>query len=168
MANSQDTIIPFSRRPRLIFAPSAFESLRFDPYALLGLPTETTSDILLLSSAPEVDLKHRTAVIREAYIDLASRLHPDARGDADCKLALWVSDAEAFALIAGAHRLLLDLELTLMYHAALTAASPAVVVDSSECRDVVSFGMRCCRVVVASLYANRFSYYHVRLLMPCD
>jgi hypothetical protein len=138
MARSCHTVVPFSRRPRLIFAPSTFELLRFDPYALLGLPTETTSDILLLSSAPVANLKHRTAVIREAYIDLASRLHPDARGDADCKLALWVSDAEAFALIAAAHRLLSDLEITLIYHAAITAASSIAVADLSESRDAVS------------------------------
>ena len=125
MPNPCLALIPYQRSPRLVFsANSATEISLFNPYFLLSLVPESPGDVLHLSTAPASELQCRATRIREAYIDLASKLHPDSINSVVgvSPRALWVSDADVFTHIAGAYRLLLDLELTAKYHAA--ASSP--------------------------------------------
>lgn len=112
---------------------AAAQLSRFDPYELLSLPRENPEHVLRLSSAPAQQLKQRSTLIREAYLDLAARLHPDSCGGtvsaSTSKRAQWISDADVFTYVAAAYRLLIDLELTVQYHAAASAEY-----DSSGCQ----------------------------------
>lgn len=121
-------IVPYQRRPFLRFSPGfAADLSRFDPYYLLALTPENADDVLRLSTAPSVRLEQRSALIRLAYIDLASRLHPDSKSDPPSghyghvhvqPCALWLPDADVFCHVTAAYKLLLDIDLTLQYHAA--------------------------------------------------
>jgi hypothetical protein len=133
-------LVPFERRPRLIFSSgNAGEISRFDPYALLCVPSESLAEVSALSRASSSMIRNRTARIRSAYLELAARFHPDTYRSTSTHSSQasnqettartkqtnsqWISDADCFAHIATSYRLLLDLERTVQYHLAASAPS---------------------------------------------
>ncbi len=119
-------IVPFERRPQLhLSAGLAGELCSFDPYSLLGIPPESSTDVAMLSRAGPSVIRLRTLRLRNAYLALAARYHPDTRGDtpnvhphAHRPNGNLLSDADLFSHISVAYHLLLDLELTVKYHLA--------------------------------------------------
>ena len=122
-------LVPYVRIPRLHFSATlaASELSRWDPHAVLCLPAEASPVLLALlhavdsnggASTASAALHERSQRIREAYLDLAARFHPDgASASASHRQtnAPWVSLLEHFNAIAMAYRLLRDPFATVAY-----------------------------------------------------
>lgn len=128
-------IVPFVRTPRFSAAPPSAAALSaWDPFAVLGLPREREDDVLAAlpgasarsestTSALVAKLrKRRLQAVREAYLELAARFHPDgseaagaASASHDGSAISWLPPLEVFNAINAAYKLLSDPVSTLAY-----------------------------------------------------
>lgn len=128
-------IVPFVRTPRFSAAPPSAAALTaWDPFAVLGLPREREDDVLAAlsdgsaraESASSVLVaklrKRRLQAVREAYLELAARFHPDgseaagaASASHDGSAISWLPPLEVFNAINAAYKLLSDPVSTLAY-----------------------------------------------------
>lgn len=149
-------LVPYVRRPYFIAAPTAEAASlsQYDPFLVLGVARETASQLLAVihsASSSGADGSARTvqariSALREAYLELASKFHPDA-GDSSRPVASssssapWLSRLEHFNAINAAYRLLSDPFTALGYVRAAgeltsAAASRMVFSQSAGCDDI--------------------------------
>jgi len=143
-------IVPFERTPRFLpVVASAALLAEWDPYAVLGLPRESESQVLAqLSGDATRSSRARIAQIRDAYLDLAARFHPDGSSASRSSTAApktgapWISAIEHFNAITAAYKLLSDPMDTLAYLRACQSAAAKAVDGSALDVSVCSAGGR--------------------------
>lgn len=134
----------YQRQPNFRFSKGGASKLcKWNPYGVLGVVEEHAEELLHIATQAEYNVEARQFLvqrhngIRNAYLELAAKYHPD--GDRlPPNATTWVTAEDHFTAISTAYRTLTDVTLTLEYLVAAEMQEQDDDIASLACSDVSS------------------------------